>query len=63
MKYSPQQELAEMELAEWAYLSSRRDEVITRAWMQGVSKYRINLVTGIARTTIDRILKNAGVRV
>jgi hypothetical protein len=45
---------AEDALAAWA--SIERDELVRTAHAAGVSKNRIHTITGIARTTIDRIL-------
>lgn len=53
------QQLAVVALAEWAQRQRGRDDLVRRALSLGVSKRRIHLVTGIARTTIDRIA-NAG---
>lgn len=49
-------EQAEAELIAWAVTRDRRDELVRRARAAGVSKNRIHVLTGIARTTIDRIL-------
>jgi hypothetical protein len=47
-------------LAAWAAeqdaVGSRRDEVVRAAIDAGVSKSEVHRLTGIARTTIDRIL-------
>ncbi|WP_282790962.1 DUF6003 family protein [Streptomyces sp. CC224B] len=48
---------AERELTQYRRTVDGRDEMIRRANQAGVSKHRIHLLTGIARTTIDRILK------
>lgn len=48
-------EEAEAALQAWATV--QRDELIQAARRAGVSKYRISQITGIARTTIDRILE------
>lgn len=48
-------EEAEAALEAWATV--QRKELIQAAHRAGVSKYRINQITGIARTTIDRILE------
>lgn len=48
-------EQAEQALIAWA--SVERDEVVRAAYDAGVSKNRIHTITGIARTTIDRILE------
>jgi predicted transcriptional regulator len=43
-------------LAEWRMGTRDRDNRVRRAVSAGVSKYRINQLTGIGRSTIDRIL-------
>jgi len=52
--YSPHS--VETELRAWAQANARRDDVIRAAAAAGVSLHRIQEVTGIARTTIMRIL-------
>jgi len=47
---------AERLLAEWAASFGGRDAVVLAAHRAGVSKHRIHTLTGIARTTLDRIL-------
>ena len=47
----------EAELAEWAANNARRDELVRAAYRAGVSKHRIHIITGLARTTIDRIIE------
>jgi hypothetical protein len=47
---------AEIELRAWALANARRDDVIRAAAAAGISLQRIQKVTGIARTTIMRIL-------
>ncbi|MDH2428408.1 hypothetical protein [Sphaerisporangium sp. TRM90804] len=47
---------AERVLSEWAANVARRDDLVRAANAAGVSKHRIHTLTGIARTTIDRIL-------
>ena len=47
---------AEAALAEWAVIDRSRDDLIRAALAAGVSKHRIHILTGIARTTIDRLL-------
>jgi hypothetical protein len=42
-------------LAEWAANDRRRDDVVLAAIEAGVSKTEVHELTGIARTTIDRI--------
>ena len=49
------QQEAEQALKAWA--SIERDELVRAAHEAGVSKNRIHTITGIARTTIDRILE------
>ena len=49
-------EQAEAELAEWARIAPDRDQRVRRARAAGMSKYRINQITGITRPTLDRIL-------
>jgi len=49
----------EAELRAWALANARRDELIRAAAAAGVSLPRIQEVTGIARTTIMRILGSA----
>jgi len=48
---------AEAELKQYALLVNDRDNMIRRARAAGITKHRIHALTGIARTTIDRILK------
>jgi hypothetical protein len=48
-------EAAEAALRAWATV--QRDELVQAAHRAGVSKNRIHTLTGIARTTIDRILE------
>ena len=40
----------------WGSCYRTRDEVVRMAFASGVSKIEIHRLTGIARTTIDRIL-------
>ena len=47
---------AERELAQYRRTIEGRDDMVRRARAAGVSKHRIYVLTGIARTTIDRIL-------
>ena len=53
---------AERELVAWATANACRDDIVIAAHRAGVSKARIHAITGIARTTIDRILKEHPVR-
>jgi len=49
-------EQAEQDLRDWAATNARRDDLVRAARLAGVSKNRIHTLTGIARTTIDRIV-------
>jgi hypothetical protein len=49
-------EEAEQMLSEWVIVTRDRDMRVRAAVAAGVSKYRINQITGIGRSTIDRIL-------
>lgn len=55
-----EQEQAEDLLTRWAsdmkHMQTERDVIVTHALKAGVSKHRIYVLTGIARTTIDRII-------
>ena len=53
---------AERELVAWATANACRDDIIVAAYRAGVAKNRIHTITGIARTTIDRILEERTVR-
>lgn len=53
-------EEAEALLIEWAAVDRSRDDRIRAALEAGVSKHRIYVLTGIARTTIDRVLGEPG---
>jgi hypothetical protein len=48
---------AERVAADWAATVARRDQIVRAVRAAGLSKSRIHELTGIARTTIDRILK------
>jgi hypothetical protein len=48
-------EQAESALQAWATV--QRDDLVRAAYRAGVSKNRIHTLTGIARTTVDRILE------
>jgi hypothetical protein len=52
-------EEAERMLVEWVAVSRDRDNRVRAAVAAGVSKYRVNQLTGIGRSTIDRILAQA----
>ena len=49
-------EEAEELLIEWVTVTRDRDNRVRAAVAAGVSKYRVNQLTGIGRSTIDRIL-------
>jgi hypothetical protein len=51
------QAAAERELIQYRRTTDSRDDMVRRAQAAGISKNRIHVLTGIARTTIDRILK------
>lgn len=55
-------EHAEQELAAWAAANEYRDEIIKGAYRAGVTKARIHAVTGVARTAIDRVLRDPAPR-
>lgn len=50
-----EQQAAQIALAELAEQNAPRDDLVRQAIRLGVSKHRIHVITGIARTTIDRI--------
>jgi hypothetical protein len=54
-------EEAEQMLAEWVMVTRDRDNRVRWAVYAGVSKYRVNQLTGIGRSTIDRILAASAV--
>jgi hypothetical protein len=49
-------EEAELMLSEWVIVTRDRDSRIRAAVASGVSKHRVHQLTGISRSTIDRIL-------
>jgi hypothetical protein len=51
---------AEQLLTEWAFVTRDRDNRVRAAAEAGVSRYRIELLTGLAKTTIIRILRADG---
>lgn len=53
------QNTAERRLQNWADARAQRDAEIVLARLLGLSKARIHEITGMARTTIDRILEKA----
>lgn len=50
-------ESAEAALREYAEVTADRDNRIRQAHTAGITKNRIHTISGIARTTIDRVLK------
>ena len=52
-------EEAEQLLTDWVTVTRDRDNRVRAAVDAGVSKYRVNQLTGIGRSTIDRILAAA----
>ena len=59
-----QKEVSEEALTWWAQrqreLNETRDGLVLQALGWGISKHRVHVLTGIARTTIDRIIQAAG---
>lgn len=55
-KYTEARLRAEIELRELGLMLQRRDEIVKAAYIRGTSKNAIYEITGLARTTIDRIL-------
>jgi hypothetical protein len=51
---------AEQLLIEWVTVTRDRDNRVRAAVAAGISKYRVNQLTGISRTTIDSIMAAAG---
>jgi hypothetical protein len=49
-------EEAERMLSEWVTVTRDRDTRVRAAVGAGLSKHRVHLLTGIGRSTIDRIL-------
>lgn len=49
-------EEAEAMLAEWATVTRSRNERVRAAVVAGLTKHRVHVITGIGRSTIDRIL-------
>jgi len=46
-------------LIEWAAVVGSRDDRVRTAFVSGLTKSEISHLTGIARTTIDRIIDSA----
>lgn len=47
-------------LTEWATVNASRDDRIRTAHHSGLGKSEISRLTGVARTTVDRILEEPG---
>lgn len=54
---SDEQAVSEKELMAFRATTDGRDDMVRRARTAGLSKHRIHILSGIARTTIDRILE------
>lgn len=54
-----EEKAARRELAKWAKNNARRDEVVRNAIAAGVDWRSVTDITGIARSTISRIIRNA----
>jgi|GEM_PF-6713565 len=52
---------AETALTEYAAVVADRDNRVRRAYAEGITKNKIHTLTGIARTTIDRIFEENSV--
>ena len=52
-------EEAEQMLSEWVIVTRDRDTRVRAAVAAGLTKHRVHLLTGIGRSTIDRILAAA----
>jgi hypothetical protein len=52
-----EQATSEKELTAFRATTEGRDGMVRRARTAGISKHRIHVLSGIARTTIDRIVK------
>jgi len=46
------------ELARWGRLHKRRDALVLEALAAGISRESVHILTGLGRTTIDRIAKS-----
>ena len=57
MQYAGSMTREEAEAALQAWATVQRDDLVRAAYAAGVSKNRIHALTGIARTTVDRILE------
>lgn len=58
----PERAAAYRALEEWARVHARRDEVIRAAVAAGIDQRSIHRITGVARTTIARIVERTPVR-
>ena len=54
-------EQARERLAAWRAVHDQRDELVRSALAAGLEKMEIHQITGIARTTIDRIERLAAI--
>lgn len=52
-------EEAEQLLSEWVLVTRERDNRVRAAVTAGITKHRVHQITGIGRSTIDRILAAA----
>ena len=52
-------EEAEAMLTEWRTVVRSRDERVRAAVAAGLTKHRVSVLTGMGRSTIDRILASA----
>jgi hypothetical protein len=52
---------AEHQLIEWVTVTRDRDKRVRAALAAGLSKHRVHRLTGIGRSTIDRILASTAV--
>ncbi|MER7733653.1 DUF6003 family protein [Streptomyces erythrochromogenes] len=53
-----EKDAAERDLKTFRQAMDERDSLVRQAVKAGISKHRIHQLSGIARTTIDRILAN-----
>jgi hypothetical protein len=63
MSGDPKRAALESALTQWAAArrlsDETRDSLVRKAVEGGISKHRVHILTGIARTTIDGIIKRA----
>lgn len=50
-------EEAEAMLLEWRTVTRSRDERVRAAVAAGLTKHRVSVISGVGRSTIDRILR------